>query len=319
MKSFITGISGFVGSYLSEYLLSLGHEIIGIYQNEENLNNLNKEIKEAARLIKGDILDEKFLTECLSEIKPDWIFHLAAVSNVYHSWKEKKATYEINIIGSFNLLEACSKLKIKPKILLIGSSEEYGKVETNEPIKENFPLRGFTPYAISKITQEYLGMQYYYTEQLPILRTRSFNHTGPRQKPTFVCSSFCYQIADIEINDKKPILKVGNLASYRDFTDVRDVVRAYVIIMEKGTIGDVYNVCSMNSYSIKEILDKIIKYSNKEISIEIDKEKYRPIEIPFLLGDNTKLKKLGWEPSYRIEQTLLDTLNYWRSILKKKE
>lgn len=318
MKSFITGITGFVGSYLSEYLLSLNHEVGGIYLHSEELENLTEEAKANLKLYQGNILDEDFLNDCLREFNPDWVFHLAAVSNVHHSWKEKKATYEINILGVFNLLEACSYLERKPKILLVGSAEEYGKSDSNEAIKESFPLKGFTPYAISKIAQEYLGMQYYYSKGLPILRTRSFNHAGPRQKPSFVCSSFCYQIAQIEVFNKEPIIKVGNLGSSRDFSDVRDVIKAYALIMEKGEIGDVYNVCSMKAYSIKEILDKAISLSDRRIEIEVDKERYRPIEIPYLLGDNTKLKKLGWQPSYSIEQTLLDTLNYWKDKFRKQ-
>ena len=315
MKSFITGITGFVGSYLGDYLVSLGHEVAGIDINEKNSKNLTE--SEKIHLYIGSTLDDTFIKKILSDYKPDWIFHLAGIASVHQSWINKKQTYETNIMGAFNLLEACTALPEPPRILLVGSAEEYGKVNTSNPINEECALNGFTPYAISKITQEYLGLHYYHSMQLPVIRTRSFNHTGPRQSTTFVCSSFCHQVAEIELTNKEPILHVGNLSSYRDFTDVRDVIKAYVTLMEKGTIPDVYNVCRMKAYNIKELLEIILSYSTKIIKIDIDESRYRAIEIPFLLGDNSRIKKLGWEPKYTIEQTLLDTLNYWRNALKK--
>lgn len=314
MKSFVTGITGFVGSYLSEYLLSLGHEVAGIDINDANIKNLA--YPEKMGIFIGNILDELFLKKIFSDYKPDWVFHLAGIASVQQSWLNKKQTYETNIMGAVNLLEACNALDEKPRILLVGSAEEYGKVNTSNPINEECALNGFTPYAISKITQEYLGLHYYYTSQLPVIRTCSFNHTGPKQSTAFVCSSFCNQVAEIELTEKEPILKVGNLSSYRDFTDVRDIVKAYVALMEKGAISQVYNVCRMKAYNIKELLNLILRCSTKSIKIEIDESRYRAIEIPFLLGDNSKIKKLGWEPIYPIEHTLLDTLNYWRANLK---
>lgn len=314
MKSFVTGITGFAGSYLSEHLLSLGHEVAGIDINDANIRNLAYPAK--MKIFIGNVLDERYLEKIILDYKPDWVFHLAGIASVHQSWLNKKQTYETNIMGAVNLLEACASLSTKPHILLVGSAEEYGKINTSDPINEECALNGFTPYAISKITQEYLGLHYYYTSQLPIIRTRSFNHTGPKQSTAFVCSSFCHQVAEIELTDKEPILNVGNLSSYRDFTDVRDIIKAYITLMEKGAISQVYNVCRMKAYNIKELLDLILSYSTKSIKIEIDESRYRAIEIPFLLGDNSKIKKLGWEPTYPIEHTLLDTLNYWRAILK---
>ncbi|OGF62735.1 MAG: hypothetical protein A2Y62_06265 [Candidatus Fischerbacteria bacterium RBG_13_37_8] len=312
MKAFITGITGFVGSHLSERLLASGFEVAGIDTNESGLQYLPS--KKNISFYCGDITDEDFIQRTLLDYQPDWIFHLAGISSVSKSWQNLKTTYQINILGAFNLLESCLLLKNKPRVLLVGSAEEYGKINTKRAIKESFSLKGFSPYAISKITQEYLGIHYYKIHKLPIVRTRSFNHTGPRQSDAFVCSSFCKQVAEIECLGKEAVIKVGNLESCRDFSDVRDVVDAYILLMKKGRASSAYNVCSMKAYSIKDILTMIIGYSSKSITIETDESRFRKMEIPYLMGDNTKLKKLGWLQSYSIEQTLLDSLQYWRTI-----
>ncbi len=316
MKTLITGISGFVGYHLTKELISSGHKVYGIDMIE--LPDIYDCLYKDIIFTKSDILDENKIRQIILEYKPDWIFHLAAISSVLKSWKDKKNTLSTNILGTYNILESCTLLKNKPHILLIGSAEEYGKIKLKKPINENTPLNGFTPYAISKITQEYLGNHYIITYHLPIYRTRSFNHTGPGQNESFVCSSFCKQVAEIELLNKEPIIYVGNLSSIRDFSDVRDVVKAYILIIEKGKPSEIYNVCSMKSYSIKEILNIILSFSTKKIKVVVDKNRYRKVEIPFLKGSNIKLKKLKWKPQYTLEQTLLDTLNYWREKYKQK-
>lgn len=312
MKILISGIAGFVGYYLINELLALKHTIFGIDTLQPPYEILQK-----ISFTKCNITDDKLIKELITEFKPDYIFHLAAISSVSKSWENKKSTYLINILGTYNILESCLYLSYKPKILLIGSAEEYGKVKLKKPITEEIPLNGFTPYAISKITQEYLGTHYFITYGLPIFKTRSFNHTGPGQNELFVCSSFCKQVAEIELLNKEPIIYVGNLLAYRDFSDVRDVVKAYITIIEKGIPNKVYNVCSMTTYSIREILNIILSFSNKRIKIVKDKSRFRKVEIPFLMGSNIKLRRLGWKPIYSINQTLLDTLNYWRNKYKK--
>lgn len=312
MKTLISGIAGFVGYYLAKELLSTKHTILGIDTIQPQ-----SEILQKISFSKCDITNDKLIKELITDFKPDYIFHLAAISSVLKSWENKKSTYLINILGTYNILESCLYLNYKPKILLIGSAEEYGRVKLKKPITEKMPLNGFTPYAISKITQEYLGTHYFITYGLPVFKTRSFNHTGPGQNESFVCSSFCKQIAEIELLNKEPIIYVGNLSAYRDFSDVRDVVKAYKIIIEKGVPNNVYNVCSMKTYSIREILNIILSYSNRKIKILKDKSRFRKVEIPFLMGSNIKLGRLGWKPIYSINQTLLDTLNYWRNKCKK--
>jgi len=317
MKILITGVSGFVGYYLSKELVSQGCSVCGIDSREPFFQDLIAEKK--ILFEKCDITDDNAIKQIIIDYRPDWIFHLAAVSSVSKSWQDKKSTYLVNIFGAYNILESCLSLEKSPKVLLVGSAEEYGKVKTKKAITEEMPLNGFTPYAISKITQEYLGIHYVITHGLRVYRTRSFNHTGPGQSEAFVCSSFCKQVAEIELLNKEPVIYVGNLSSYRDFLDVRDVVNAYIIIMKKGSYLKPYNVCSMKSYSIKQILNIILSYSNKKIKIVKNTSRFRKIEIPYLKGSNLRLVKLGWKPKYDIRQTLLDTLNYWRNFYKNNK
>ncbi|MCP2520694.1 GDP-mannose 4,6-dehydratase [Candidatus Aminicenantes bacterium AC-335-A11] len=307
MKAFITGLTGFVGKYLSSFLRKNNVEVYGTSYPE-------KPPSHEKNIFYVDIKKSRSLSELIKEIQPEYIFHLAAISNVHISWKKRKLTMDTNVIGTLNLLEAIRKYSPKSRLLLIGSSDIYGcSIKEKKVFKENDNPAPINPYGISKLFQEILGKFYSSIENLWIIMTRSFNHTGPGQTPIFVCSDWAKQIAEIEKGIKEPVLKVGNLDSIRDFTDVRDIVRAYYLLILKGRKGEVYNVCSGKAYSLREILDMLVSHSKISIRVEIDKRKVRKTDFPFLVGDNSKLvSHTGWRPEINLEKTLLDLLNYWR-------
>lgn len=313
MRVLITGITGFAGSHLAEYLLSKNCEVFGTVRWRSKTENI-EHIKNKITLIECDIRDASSVKKAIKNVLPERIFHLAAQSFVVTSWVVPAETLLTNIIGELNIFEAVRELNINPLIHIACSSEEYGLVEPSEiPIKEENPLRPLSPYAVSKVAQDLLAYQYYKSYNLNIVRTRAFNHSGPRRGDVFVDSNFAKQIAEIEKGKKPPVIEVGNLEAKRDFTDVRDIVRGYWLALEKGDIGDVYNICSGRAYSIREVLQMLLKISKIEVEIKEDKERFRPSDVPILVGDNTKfVKKTGWRPEIPYEQTLLDMLNYWR-------
>jgi GDP-4-dehydro-6-deoxy-D-mannose reductase len=264
--------------------------------------------------VEADLKDMGSLKKCLAEVQPDRIFHLAAQSFVPTSWKCPAETFAINAVGQINLFESILSLGISPKIQIAGSSEEYGLVNSDEvPMKETNPLRPLSPYAVSKVAQDLLGWQYFKSYGLKVIRTRGFNHTGPRRGEVFICSNFAKQIVEIEKKKREPVLYVGNLEAKRDFTDVRDMVRAYWLLLEKGEPGEVYNLGTGKTYSMKEILDMLLAISGVEVKIEVDPDRLRPSDVPVLLSDSSKFKQLtGWEPRISFDQSLQDLLDYWR-------
>ncbi len=308
MKILITGINGFVGSYLAEHLLE-GSEIHGTIRNRSNLNNI------------GDIIDKVILHECeltdavnvsdvIKEVMPDKIFHLAAQSYVPTSWKSPGETLVNNILSQLNILESVREFCPDSKILIAGSSEEYGTVK-EVPTKETDELLPLSPYGVSKIAQDKLGYQYSKSYGLNVVVTRAFNHTGPRRGDKFVCASFAKQIAEAKNGDT---IKVGNLDAYRDFTDVRDIVRAYDMALSSDKIkfGEPYNICQGKPIKIMKVLEMLVNISGKELQIEQDPERMRPSDLPILLGDCTKFKKAtGWEPKIPFDKTLKDMYNYY--------
>ncbi|MEI8349148.1 MAG: GDP-mannose 4,6-dehydratase [Candidatus Omnitrophota bacterium] len=314
MKVLITGITGFVGSHFAEYLLKKGDiKIYGLVRWRSDIKNISH-IKDKLTLYEADIRDFMSVKSTIEKIMPDKIFHLAAQSFVGTSFNAPQETLTTNIIGELNIFEAVKALGINPPIQICGSSEEYGLVHKNElPIKETNPLRPLSPYAVSKVTQDLLGYQYFKSYGLNIIVTRAFNHTGRRRGEPFVSSNFSKQIAMIEKGKQDPVIHVGNLEAIRDFNDVRDVVRAYWSSLEKCRPGEVYNICSGKGYRIQEVLDILLSYTKVKVKIKQDPERMRPSDVPVLIGDCSKFKEeTGWSPEIPFEKTLEDLLNYWR-------
>ncbi len=314
MKLLITGITGFVGSHLAEYLLGLGKdEVFGIYRWRSRMENIAHLLPKLS-LLECDLRDPVAVREVIRKIRPDGIFHLAAQSYVPMSWVAPHETLMTNIIGELNIFEAVRAEALDCRIQIAGSSEEYGYVLPEEiPIKETNPLRPLSPYGVSKVAQDLLGYQYFMSYGLKIIRTRAFNHEGPRRGDVFVTSNFCKQVAEIEKGKKEPVLYVGNLSAVRDFTDVRDTVVAYYLALTKGKPGEVYNIASGRSYKIQEILEKVLSLTKVKIEVKVDPKRLRPSDVMLLVGDASKIKnELGWKPEIPIEKTLKDLLDYWR-------
>jgi GDP-4-dehydro-6-deoxy-D-mannose reductase len=315
MKVLVTGITGFAGSHLVDYLLTLpGVEVFGILRWRSRTENI-EHFQDRVRLAECDLRDSTSVRDVLEQVMPERIFHLAAQSFVPTSWTAPTESLVTNIIGQLNIFEALKHLRINPRVQLACSSEEYGMVYESElPIRETNPLRPLSPYAVSKVGQDMLGYQYWMSFKIPIVRTRGFNHEGPRRGPVFVCSDFAKQIADIERGIKPAVIRVGNLDARRDFSDVRDVVRAYWLSLEKGEPGEVYNICSGKAWTIREMLDMLLGMTKVKVKIEQDASRMRPSDVPVLLGDASKFRKAtGWQPTIPFEQTLRDLLDYWRA------
>lgn len=320
MRALITGITGFAGSHLADYLLE-DHpevEVYGIYRWRSRRDNI-EHIENRLHLVEADLRDYTSLHHLLDDVRPDTIFHLAAQSFVPSSWRAPGETLTTNIAGQTNLFEAVRTLHIDPTIQIACSSEEYGLVHPDEvPIREDNPLRPLSPYAVSKVGQDFLGYQYFQSYGLKVLRTRGFNHTGPRRGSVFVTSNFTKQVASIEAGLQEPVIRVGNLDAVRDFTDVRDMVRAYWLAVTKGRPGEVYNICSGKGITIRELLDLILSFSKVAVAVETDPERLRPSDVEILIGDASKFHAdTGWEPTIPLERTVEDLLDYWRERIAK--
>jgi len=312
-KILITGASGFVGNHLIELLLKEDNQIFGTYLTDKSKETLSR-FGDKLKLTQIDLSDEVKVFSLIEEIKPDLIFHLAASTSPAESFNDPKGTIVNNITVELNILEALRKINLtETRVLITSSADIYGKVKKEDlPINENCPLNPTSPYAVSKIAQDFLALQYFNAHSIKTIRARAFNHVGPGQAPAFVVSAFAKKIAEIEnISGEK--ITVGNLDSKRDFTDVRDMVKAYAQIIEKGNPGDVYNIGSGKSFKISEILDNLIKLSNKKITVKIDEKLMRPVDNPELVCDATKITEvIDWKPEIKLKKTLEDTLNYWR-------
>lgn len=308
MKALITGVNGFVGNYLSKYLIEKGYTVYGTVI-EDNVIMENVHIK------KMNLLNKEEVMETIKSINPDYIYHLAGQSAVGLSWKEPTLTMNVNINGTINLLDAVRENNLGTKVLIIGSSDEYGIIKPeNCPINEQHELNPTSPYAISKKTQEEVSKLYIKSYKMNLILVRAFNHIGPMQSKNFVVSDFASKIAEIE-KGAEPVIRVGNLEAYRDFTDVRDIVRGYVMLMENEKFGEVYNIGSGNAYKIQDILDVLLSLSAAKIKVEIDPDKLRPSDVPIIQCDNSKIKAhVNWETQYDIKDTLKDTLDYWRNM-----
>ena len=310
----ITGVTGFAGSHLVDYLLTRDDcEIVGIRRWRSRTENI-EHFPDRVTILECDLRDASSTRDTLERVRPDWIFHLAAQSFVPTSWIAPTESLSTNIIGQVNLFEAVRKLGMKCRIQLACSSEEYGMVMPDElPIKETNPLRPLSPYAVSKVGQDLLGYQYWMSWKLDCVRTRGFNHEGPRRGPVFVASDFAKQIADVEKGRKAAVISVGNLEARRDFTDVRDMVRAYWLALERGEPGEAYNICSGRGYTIRNVLETLLGLAHVKVEIREDPARMRPSDVPILLGDCSRFHALtGWEPTIPFEVTLKDVLEYWR-------
>ncbi|MEO8503114.1 MAG: GDP-mannose 4,6-dehydratase [Acidobacteriota bacterium] len=320
MRALITGITGFAGSHLADYLLA-NHpdvEVMGTRRWRSRMENI-QHLEGKIDLIETDLSDATSALRTLERARPDVIFHLAAQSFVPTSWVAPSETVSINLIGQINIFEAIRTLKLDPVVQIACSSEEYGLVLPDEvPIKETNPLRPLSPYAVSKVAQDYLAYQYFMSYGLRAIRTRGFNHTGPRRGEVFVTSNFARQVARIEAGLQEPIIRVGNLDSVRDFTDVRDTVRAYWLAVTKGKPGEVYNIATGKGITIRALLDKLLALSKIKVTVEVDPDRLRPSDVEVLLGDSSKFRAdTGWEPRIPFDTTVRDLLDYWRDRVKK--
>lgn len=308
-KGLVIGAAGFVGNYLIEEMVKSGIEAYATKLPHEKLDNPK------AKVFDLDIMDKDAIVSLLFEVRPDYIFHLAAQSSVGLAWKNPGLTIDVNIKGGVNVMDAIRELFYKPRVLLIGSGEEYGHIQPGEtPICEENHLRPGNIYAATKVCQNMIGSIYSKAYDMELMMVRAFNHIGPGQAPMFVVSDFCKQVAEIEKGLREPVMRVGNLAAKRDFTDVRDVVKAYVLLVQAGKAGETYNVGSGNAQAIQEILDLIVSMSQVDIQVEVDPNKLRPVDVPIIEADITKINSLtGWKPEILLEQTIKETLDYWRA------
>ena len=324
-KVLITGITGFVGSHLAEYLLNnnSGVTIVGLVRWRSPKDNILS-IMDKLALEYGDLIDASSIKNVLSAHKPEVIFHLAAQSYVDFSFVAPVATLEANVIGTANLLEAIKDLKISssydPIVHICSSSEVYGQVKKNEiPIKETNPFRPASPYAVSKVAEDMLALQYFLSWRIKTIRTRMFTHEGPRRGEVFAPSNFAKQIAAIEAGRQKPVVKVGNLESIRTYMDVRDAVCAYWLLVNKCRPGEVYNIGGNETLTVGEMLKKLLKYSKvKKIKVKVDPQRLRPSDVTLQIPYVIKFKKAtGWKAKIPFERTLEDMLDYWRDYFNK--
>lgn len=308
----ITGGTGFVGTHLVRHLRSTPSQIIVVsYGSNASLHEPGIEYRRI------DIRNRDEVHSVMREFNPDLVYHLAAVSAVGPSWSNPRLTFEVNVLGSFNIFEAAMNLPSPPRILNISTAQVYAR--SSGPLSENSPLNPENPYAASKAMTELLMIQYRNCVNGGIITARSFNHTGPGQLPTFVLSSIAKQLAAIELGLASPTLKVGNTAVTRDFTDVRDVVNAYDLLLEKGTTGEVYNVCSGRPVLLADVIKEFQMNCRASITVEVDQDRVRPSDAAKMVGDPTKIRAAtGWQPDIPLETTIRDLQEYWRERISRE-
>ena len=314
MRILITGVTGFVGSHFAEYALARGVEVVASYRWRSNTENI-EHIRHRLELVECNLRDMSSAHHLVEVARADRIIHLAAQSFVGTSWQAPAETFMTNTVSQVNLLEAVRARSPHARFLVIGSSEEYGFVTEEElPITEANPLRPLSPYAVSKVAQDLMGYQYFKSYGMHIVRSRAFNHEGPRRGDVFVTSNFARQIAEIERGLRPPVIAVGDLKSRRDYTDVRDIVRGYWLLLEQGEPGEVYNLCSGRSWSIQAVLDFVLNLSTvKGITVKTDPARLRPSDVMILEGDPAKVHAVtGWKVEIPFERTLTELLDYWR-------
>ncbi len=314
MRVLITGIGGFAGSHLADYLVQ--HTDCDVWGVVRRTRWRIAHLEGRIHTVTCDLTDVTATGRLVEEIRPDLVFHLAAYSRVGASWVHPWETYETNLRTQLSLLEALISAGQRPRVLIVGSNEAYGKPE-RLPVDERHPFRPVTPYGVTKAAQDLMGLQYYLAHEMPIVRVRPFNHIGPRQSLGFVCPDLAVQVAKIEQGEQEPVIRVGNLSARRDFTDVRDVVVAYWLALTRGDPGDVYNVGSGVSHAVQEILDILVQASKVPIRVEVDPDRLRPSDVPEVRCDAGKLhQRTGWEPKIPFERSVLDVLEDWRQRVR---
>ena len=311
MKVLVTGASGFVAGHVIAAVRAADPdaELFGVVRRgaitgqDASVTSLRADLEQPAS------------TDALFDaVEPDRIVHLAAQSSVHRSWEDPQSTFDVNVKGLVNVLEALRRRKLSPRVLVVGSAEQSGAGQTEKlPVVETHPLQPANPYAVSKVAQEFVARQYFLSHGIPVVCTRTFHHTGPGRGEVFAESSFARQIAEIEAGRQAPTISVGNLDAVRDYTDVRDVVRAYWLLLEKARPGEIFNVCSGAGVAIGEILQELIDVSGVKVEIRRDPERMRPADIPAIVGNPKKLTRAtGWTPAIPLRRTLAELLEYWR-------
>ena len=311
MRVLITGVAGFVGGHMVDFLRREAPDAVVVGLDSRPGRRAQSL---AIEIVQADLEDASSVRAAIARVSPDRVIHLAAQSSPQRSWEDPERTLRTNVLGMLHLLEAARAQPAAPRILVVGSADEYGLVQSHElPLREDAPLRPASPYAASKVAAGYLALQYALSPGLPVVRTRTFHHTGPRRGEQFAESSFARQLAEIEAGQRPPRLEVGNLESVRDFTDVRDVVRAYWALLDRGARGEVYNVCSGRGVKLGELLQGLIALSGLRVEVHVDPARLRAADAPILIGDPSRLRAAtGWEPEIPIDRTLRDLLDYWR-------
>jgi GDP-4-dehydro-6-deoxy-D-mannose reductase len=308
----VTGAAGFVGSHLLDLLERDAVDLVAWRRPGDPLppGRTGEELP----WMNVDLLDRAAVDQAMAKVHPHVVYHCAGAAHVGQSWDRTRETLAVNVLGTHHLLEAARRAGLAPPILIPGSAYVYGP--SDRAIGEDHPLQPASPYALSKLAQEMLGARAAHDDGIPALLTRSFNHVGPRQDPSFSSSSFARQIAMIEAGRAEPVLKVGNLEARRDLTDVRDTARAYRALVERGRPGVPYNVCSGHAYTLREVLDRLLAGARISIRVEVDPSRYRPNDMPLILGDPRRIsEEVGWHPEIPMERTLADLLEYWRSVV----
>lgn len=321
MRVLILGITGLMGGFLAREWLRRdpSAEVYGTHRWRSRMGNI-EDLRQRIQLRECDVRDQSSIRRLITEIRPDRIYHLAAQSSVAMSLHAPADTLSTNMVGLVNVLEAVREIHPQARILIPGSSEEYGLQQPDElPARETNFLRPLSPYAVSKVAQDMTGLQYHESYALHIVRTRAFNHTGPGREDVFVESNLARQIAEIEAGLRPPVVSVGNLDVVRDYSDVRDIARAYVLALEKGAPGEVYNICSEKSVKIGDMLDTLLSLSTVPIEVKQDPARVRPNEAPTVMGDASRFRELtGWKPEVPLRDTLRDILDFWRAAVKSE-
>jgi GDP-4-dehydro-6-deoxy-D-mannose reductase len=314
VKLLVTGVAGFVGSHFVEFLRAEEPEV-ELFGLVKPRAAAPAEPPAGISALEADLDDAASVEAALDAVRPDRVLHLAGQSSVQHSWMDPGGTLRTNVLGVAHLLHGLARRGSPARILVVGSAEEYGRVEAADlPIREEQPLRPLSPYAVSKAAQGLLAREYGRASGLSVILTRTFPHTGPRRGETFAESSFARQIAEIEAGRREPVLDVGNLDAVRDIADVRDVVRAYWLLLERGEPGGVYNVCSGKGVRLRDLLQRLVELAGVAVEVRVDPQRLRPLDVPALVGDPTRLRRAtGWEPRRGLDETLRDLLDDWRA------